>query len=106
MTTMIVCDELDDVIWSDLCNGNSGVFIEALLIARRNGMCSVTEMRNHAARRSDEHRVIFEQLSRVMSKVEFPDGVELLVMHHLLLQQRYHEAFVAFDCVIDGSCCI
>ena len=96
------CDELDDVIWSDLCNGKSGVFLGALFIAHKNGSASIASIRDHAAKRRDEHRVIFEQLSRAMSEVEFPDGVELLVMHHDLLYQRYNEAFVACECVFDG----
>ena len=94
--------ELDDAIWSDLCNGITGVFTDVLLMVRKRGNCYVYIMRDHVTKRSDEHHVVFERLSRIVRNVEFPDGVESLVKHHEILHLRYREAVVACNCVIDG----
>ena len=96
--------ELDDAIWSDLCSGISSVYVDTLLLVRKHGVYSAYAMRDHATKRSDEHRVVFERISRIVKNVEFPDGVVSLAKHHEILHLRYREAVTACNCVITGSC--
>ena len=103
---MAFAAQLEELIWSDVCNGISGVFMDVLLAVRKNGAYSAYVMRDHAENRSREHRLVFERLSSIMKHVEFPDGIVSLAKHNEILHLRYHEAVVACNCVIDGSCTV